>query len=110
MQQNSLMFFYDHRSIMKSHKLGRHQLLVMKLITESYINHFRKNGYVKKGEKKNFIHSLERSLKALNIHRGIKHLRKVIGNKYFRAELSKILDRRSIGKLQIEMVLKIKIM
>ena len=94
---------------MKSHKLGRHQLLVMKLI-ESFANHFRLNGCVKKGEKKNFIHSLERSLKALNIHRGIKHLRKVIGNKYFRAELSKILDRRSIGKLQIEMVLKIKIM
>jgi len=94
---------------MKSHKLGRHQLLVMKLILESYKSHFHPNGCVKEDEMKNFILSLERSLEDLNRHRGIKNLGKVIQNKYFKAELSRILRRRSIGKLQIEMVLKIKI-
>jgi len=90
---------------MMNHKLGRHQLLVMKMIIESYSEHFTLKGYVKQGEQKKFIHHLERGLKANNIHRGIKNLRNIIKNKNFRKELARILGRQSIGKIQIKMLL-----
>lgn len=104
MCHNSL-FFYHHRSLMMNHKLGRHQLLVMKMIVESYSKHFTLKGYVKKGEQKKFIHDLERGLKANNIRRGVKNLRNIIKNKNFRRELARIFTRKSIGKLHIKMLL-----